>query len=173
LGISSLHFNHHFSFMEAPNDPEHWSQKIMPGPEQNDLLLSETIRDSLSLIGWPLPWETRRDSTGGIHFALEQPGKRYVIDYATHDQIAHVAETPKGFWRVFNALHGSGIVPGAPLMYAWSWYTRITVVVILFSVFSGLYLWIKGQQNRQSGLIMLFTCCGITLTWMVQLYLNG
>ena len=174
LGISSLHFNHHFSFMDKSGDPVFWTRQLrLSKTDTTDLVLSETIRDSLTLIGWPLPWETRRDSTGVFHFALEQPAKRYLVDYSVTDHAVRVTETRKGFWRVFNSLHGSGVVPGAPIMHAWSWYTRITAVVVVFSVFSGIYVWFIGNRNKKSGLYALVISLTITILWMLQLYIKG
>lgn len=135
--------------------------------------LTEVIRDSLGLVGWPLPWETRRDSTGAIHVVVEHPGKRYVIDYSMAASSANVVETPKGFWRVFNSLHGFGVMPNAPITYAWSWYTRITIAVVVFAVFSGIYLWFIGKQNKKSGLVTLLICFSAAVAWMLQMYFNG
>ncbi|MDH4296446.1 MAG: PepSY-associated TM helix domain-containing protein [Cyclobacteriaceae bacterium] len=174
LGVSSLHFNHHFSFMEKTGDPVFWTRKLqLSGSNATDLVLSETIRDSLALIGWPLPWETRHDSSGAFHFALEQPAKRYVIDYSAANHVVHIAETPKGFWRVFNSLHGSGAVPRAPIMHAWEWYTRVTVAVIVLSVLTGIYVWFTGNQNRKSDLYTLLISLTIAVLWMLQLYTKG
>jgi len=174
LGISSLHFNHHFSFMDQSGDSIMWTHRILiKNHSSDDLTLSEAIRDSLSLIGWPLPWETWRDSTGHFHFALEQPGRRYVIDYSLTDNVAEVQETQKGFWRVFNSLHGAGGVPNAPFLQVWSWYTRFTVIGVMFSVFSGIYLWFSGKKDKKSGLFTLIISLAVAILWMIQLYLKG
>lgn len=102
LGTSSLDFNHHFPFMQGDLDTEQWTTTfpVADGMEDN-ATLSVVIRDSLGLIGWPLPWQTRRDTTGVFHFALQHPGKRYVIDYSLNDGTAHVRETPRSSWRIF------------------------------------------------------------------------
>ena len=174
LGTSSLYFNHHFSFMEASGTSESWSREVQLSDTFNDdLLLSEALRDSLKLIGWPLPWETWHDSTGIFHFALEHPGKRYVVDYTFHNQEARVQEIPKGAWRIFNAMHGSGAVPNSTFMHVWKWYSRATVVLVIFSVLLGVYLWWKGQRNRKVGWYTLLFSVAISLGWMVQLYFWG
>ena len=36
--------------------------------------LSEKVRDELGLAGWPIPWETRRERMGNLHFGLSRPG---------------------------------------------------------------------------------------------------
>lgn len=174
LGTSSLDFNHHFSFMQTSAEPETWMRHVqLPGDFTDDLLLSQTLRDSLSLIGWPLPWETWHDSTGTFHFVLEHPGKRYVVDYSFASQQATVEEIPKGIWRAFNAMHGMGSVPNAGFMDLWKWYTHITVVLVILSVFLGIYLWYKGRHDRKSGRLLLFVSIVVSLAWMLQLYFNG
>jgi hypothetical protein len=160
--------------MRSEGEPETWSKPIrLANNFQDDLLLSETLRDSLLLIGWPLPWETWHDSTGLFHFALEHPGKRYVVDYTFKDQVAHVQEIPKGFWRVFNNMHGSGAVPNSMFMKTWKWYSRITVVLVVFSVFLGIYLWHDGTRDKKTGWYMLMICVFLSLAWMIQLYYSG
>ena len=174
LGVSSLQFNHHFPFMSQSGEPRLWHYKMKaPLTSTNDAELALTLRDSLSLIGWPLPWEFKRDSTGLFHIVLEQPGKRYEIDYTSRDNMASVTEIPKGFWRVFNSLHGAGEVPNAPLTIVWRWYTRLTIAVVVFSVFSGIYVWYVKRRNRKSGLFILIVSLFLALAWMFQLYLNG
>jgi hypothetical protein len=174
LGFSSLHYNHHFDFVNQPQDPSTWSHPMKLAADiADDRQLTEAIRDSLGLLGWPLPWETGRDSTGTFHVVVEHPGKRYVIDYSMAAARATVVETPKGFWRVFNSLHGFGVMPKAPITYAWSWYTKITIAVVVFAVFSGTYLWFIGSQNKKSGILTLLLCFSSAVALMLQMYFNG
>lgn len=177
LGTSSLDFNHEFSFMStepAAEQTKIWEKEILITESSgDDLLLSHSIRDSLALIGWPLPWETWRDSTGRLHFAVHHPGKRYVIDYDFGNHIASVAETPRGGWQIFNAMHGMGAVPGSAFMHAWKWYSRITVVLVIFSIFTGIYLWYRSSRDLKTGLYVLMGSLLISLAWMLQLYFQG
>ena len=174
LGVSSLHFNHQFSFMKGDGGTSRWAQSIqLSNNFPDDLKLSEAIRDSLSLIGWPLPWETWHDSTGVFHFALEQPGKRYVIDYAFTDHKAEVSETAKSFWQVFNSLHGGGSVPNAPFMTFWKWYARTAVVLVVLSVALGIFLWYRGNRDRKTGWYLLISSLLVSIGWMLQLYFIG
>jgi hypothetical protein len=161
--------------MQNQGKTETWSKPVrLANNFKDDLLLSETLRDSLSLIGWPLPWETWHDSTGIFHFALEHPGKRYVVDYAFADQVARVQEIRKGFWPIFNAMHGSGGgVPNSMFMRAWKWYTRITVGLVVFSVLLGIYLWYNGRRDKKAGWYTLLISLVVSLAWMFQLYSNG
>ena len=174
LGTSSLNFNHHFSFMLEDEGMETWSRHIrLDSTLKDDRVLSQTISDSLSLIGWPLPWETWHDTTGVFHFVLQHPGKRYAVDYHFIDQIARVQEHPRGFWGIFNALHGMGSVPNSMFMYSWKWYSRITVALVVFSVFSGIYVWYRNKRDKPAGIWVLLTSLVISLVWMFQLYFWG
>jgi hypothetical protein len=173
LGISSLHFNHDFGFMEQWGESTQWPQRSLRlDPKQEDLKLAEAVRDSLSLMGWPFPWEMRRDSTS-LYFVMEQPAKRYVITYGFADHYVHVTEIDKGFWRVFNSLHGSGAVPNGPFTKAWQWYTRATVFVVILSIATGIYLWLKSNEERRTGLYVLLAGVSSTVLWMIKLYLWG
>ena len=160
--------------MQSKREGETWSKPVrLVNNFQDDLLLSETLRDSLSLIGWPLPWETWHDSTGVFHFALEHPGKRYVVDYTFDDQVARVQEIPKGFWGVFNSLHAAGGIPNSTYMHAWMWYVRITVVLVVFSVLLGICIWYDGRRDKKTGWYMLLISLFLSLAWMIQLYYYG
>lgn len=174
LGTSSLNFNHHFSFMEKRGEAETWSKTVrLVNSFQDDGVLSETLRDSLSLIGWPLPWETYHDSTGVFHFTVQHPGKKYVIAYSFDDQVAHVEETPKGFWPIFNAMHGVGAIPNSGFMRLWSGYTTATVILVIFSALTGIYVWYRGNRDKKPGFYTLVASLLISLAWMLEMYLNG
>jgi hypothetical protein len=173
LGVSSLQFNHHFKFMEPQRDSIVWeSQSIALNDSLDDLKLAEAIRDSLSLMGWQLPWDMWRDSFS-IHFAMEQPAKRYFITYTFDSNAAKIVETRKGFWPVFNSLHGAGLVPNGSFTTLWQWYTRAAVIVGIFSIVTGLYIWMESNEDKKSGLLILFICMAGALIWMIKLYFLG
>ena len=173
LGISSLHFNHNFGFMERSGAQIHWNQRTVKiDPGSDDLKVAEAIRDSLSLMGWPFPWEMSRDSTS-LQFAMEQPAKRYVIRYGFVDHTVNVTETDKGFWRVFNSLHGAGEIPNGPFMKWWKWYTRATVLIVIFSIVTGLYIWLKSKEEKKTGIIVLSASFSLAILWMVKLFYWG
>ncbi|HEX8037595.1 MAG TPA: PepSY-associated TM helix domain-containing protein [Chryseosolibacter sp.] len=174
LGTSSLNFNHHFGFMQRSGETETWSKQVQIAKDfQDNLAFSEALRDSLALIGWPLPWETYRDSTGIFHFALEHPGKRYTVDFSLKTREAQVRETSKGFWPVFNAMHGAGAVPNSAFMHLWKWYTRLTVVLVVFSVLIGIYLWYAGNRDKRAGIYTLAVSLIASAAWMIYLYFKG
>lgn len=173
LGISSLQFNHHFEFMRQQGDSIKWQRQVsIVDPVRDNLKLAEAIRDSLNLMGWPLPWEMWRDSTH-LYFAMEQPAKRYFIKYTFTSNTANIVETNKGFWHVFNSLHGAGAVPNGPFTTLWQWYTRATVITLILSIVTGIYIYLNTKEEKKAGLIVLFASVGGTLLWMIKLYLWG
>ena len=173
LGVSSLEFNHHFNFMQQHGDSIVWErQSLIQDTSQADLKLAEALRDSLALIGWPLPWDMWRDSSA-LHFAMEQPAKRYFITYTFASNAAKIVETNKGFWPVFNSLHGSGYVPNGSFTTLWQWYTRGTTIVGILSIITGLYIWIKSKEDKKSNRLILSISMALSIIWMIKLYFLG
>src|SRR4051812_23880286 len=81
FGFSSLHFNHHFGFV-APDSktvPRVWEAPVNVEFSTSNDQLAESIRNSLGLMGWTLPWTMQRDGEGDLHFDVERPGKSYTI----------------------------------------------------------------------------------------------
>ena len=40
-------------------------------PITNNVAMAEAVRDSLGLMGWPLPWQTKRNAAGDLEFGME------------------------------------------------------------------------------------------------------
>jgi hypothetical protein len=155
FGFSSLHFNHHFAFVEEHDAPSTWDSPLPVEPVKDKDAEAESIRDSLGLMGWPLPWKTKRDQSGNIEFDLERPGKSYTIHADFKRHLAHVEERHKGFFQVVNSLHALGAVPNSKFAPFWGVYTEICTGFVLFASISGLYLWLNSQRERRVGVITL------------------
>ena len=153
FGLSSLHFNHQFAFARTPaNAPTNrWERGIGTIPGGDAAKATEAVRDRLGLMGWPLPWETKRDSDGSLHFPMERPGMKYRIDVNAADGVAHVQEIRKGFWSVFLSLHALTELPNSRLMSGWGVYTEVCTAVVLFSAASGIWLWWSARRDRRFG----------------------
>jgi hypothetical protein len=96
-----------------------------------------------------------------------------LVSYSFDDRTANVSETPKGFWRTFNALHAAGKVPNSSVMWLWGWYSHLIVGIVLFSLCSGLYLWFESKLDRKIAVIALIASILLTSLWMAQLYYIG
>lgn len=172
FGISSLNFNHHFQFMEPGKNIIHWQKQIIIPPFQDEQQFADAIRDSLGLIGWSSPWEIKKDTTG-FQFMITHPGKNYAISVFNNEPVIKVEEAWKGFWPVLNSLHGfNEKIPGVPVFVnAWGIYSNVVVLVMLFSIISGIYIFLKNKKERKTGLFILFSCLGFSLLIMLLAWL--
>jgi hypothetical protein len=171
FGISSLNYNHNFG---KPGDEKvTWERSMELVNMEDNMALSEIVRDKLGLIGWSLPWDTRRDDRGNLHFGLSRPGKYYLIHVLLDESRVRVEETRRGFWAVVNSLHALMGVPSSRFMTLWGAYTELCTWVVLFSAASGIYLWTQRQKERVVGWILLAGASGTSLLFMVYVWWRG
>ena len=171
FGISSLNYNHNFG--KPANEKVTWERSLELVNVEDNMALSESVRDKLGLIGWSLPWDTRRDDRGNLHFGLSRPGKYYLIHVLLDENRVTVEETRRGFWAVINSLHARMGVPSSRFMNLWGVYTELCTWVVLFSAASGVYLWTRRQQERVVGWILLAGASGTSLLLMVYVWCGG
>lgn len=174
FGISSLHINHEFSFMQPDPATRQWQRDVPIRQVADNQLLAETIRDSLGLMGWAPWWEQNRQ-TRAYTFQVTHPGKQYRIQANLLENRVRVEERSKGFWPVLNSLHFLGeSIPGAPLpINSWQYYQDFSVVVMLFSILSGFYLFVKKRRETLAGLLVLGCCTLFSLLLMIGVWLGN
>lgn len=172
FGVSSLNFNHRFSFMQPLSKAIHWQKQINTPPYQDDEQFAGAIRDSLQLMGWTPSWEIKKDSAG-FQFMITHPGKDYLINVFNNERVVRVEETHKGFWNIFNSLHGfNEKIPGSTaFLNSWGIYSNVAVFVMLFSIISGVYIFLKNKKERKTGFIILLGCLGFSLLLMLLAWL--
>jgi len=165
FGFSSLHFNHHFGFIEhsAGTPTRVWEAPLNVSALEDNDSMAESVRDSLGLMGWTLPWKTKRDADGDLTFDLERPGKSYTVQTQLKNRSARVEARSKGFWQVVNSLHAMGAVPNSGFCKWWGGYTEVCTAFVLFAGVSGIYLWLNSKRERRIGLAalglaVLFSC---------------
>jgi hypothetical protein len=175
FGFSSLHFNHHFAFAQPPKDTATRSWEApLPAPLLPDnTAAAERLRDQLELKGWPLPWETRRDADGTLHFPMERPGKRYQFHASPATGTVQVEEHAKGFWPVVVSLHALHGLPGAPPVTAWGIYTEVCTAFALFAAASGVYLWWASGRDRRAGLVVGLAATALSLGLILYVVNQG
>ena len=175
FGVSSLNFNHPFGFTEPSKQAVSWERAVaLPPASEDNNAESEAVRDALGLIGWPLPWETHRDSPGGdLHFGLARPGKHYTIHVLRSSGRVRVEERPEGYWTVVRALHGNHGVPGSTLMSAWGMYTEVCTWFVLFAAASGVYLFAARKRERRVGFAILGGALALSLLFMAYVRYGG
>ena len=171
FGLSSLNYNHRFG---QPSDEKITWERALPVRDMDDLhKLSEQVRDDLGLVGWTLPWETRRDKGGNLHFGLARPGKHYTIHVFFKEGKIEVEESRKGFWQVINRLHALMRLPSSVFVSSWGIYTEICVWMVLFSAASGVYLWATLKRERLTGLALLGGSALLSLLFMFYVWWRG
>ena len=173
FGLSSLLFNHAFAFVAPPPITLKWQQAVEVHPEKDNDAMAVSIRDSLGLMGWTLPWKTKRDSAGALVFDIERPGKSYTIRAMPDEAVVRVEERRKGFWQVFNSLHGLTRMPNSGFTPVWGAYSTFCVGYILFAAGSGIFLWVKSRRERMVGLITLTSALLLSLALMLYVVMKG
>lgn len=169
FGFSSLEFNHHFSFIEPKTKPapQNWSAPLSIGFDADNDAMAQSVRDSLGLMGWTIPWNMKRDAAGDLKFELERPGKSYTIHTDLKNHTAHVEEQPKTFWQIVDSLHALGRVPNSNFVLWWGGYTEVCTAFVLFAAVSGIYLWLNSKRERWIGMLSLIGATLLSFGLMV------
>lgn len=169
FGFSSLHFNHHFAFVTSKPEasPQTWVATLAVEPATNNETMADSVRDSLGLMGWTIPWKMQRDGEGDLKFDLERPGKSYTIATQLKNHSVRVVARSKGFWQVVNSLHALGAVPNSRFALWWSGYTEVCTAFVIFAAISGLYLWVNSKRERRVGMITVVAATLLSIVLMV------
>jgi hypothetical protein len=172
FGISSLNINHDFAFMKPSETTIRWQKRLAVPDLKDNQQLADNMRDSLGLMGWAPYWEQEKGPEL-YAFTVTHPGKDYTINAFLSQNRVEVTEKSKGFWPVFNSLHFlGGDIPNAPvLINMWQYYQNLSVVVMLFSMATGIYLFLKRKQERTTGLLFLFGSAGLSFLFMLFVWL--
>ena len=174
FGVSSLNFNHPFEFTKPGTEKATWERTIaLPPASSDNTAESEAVRDALGLIGWTLPWETRREANGDLRFGLARPGKHYLIHVLRGDGIVRVEERHEGYWTVVRHIHGNKGVPGSRLMSVWGAYTELCTFVVLFAAGSGVYLFATRRKDRRAAWVVLGASTALSLAFMLYVRYGG
>ena len=190
FGVSSLNFNHPFSFTRAKSEPVTWERQIglddlpritpaMTG-EQRVAAKAEAnhaVRRALGLFGHQRPWrESWWDETDANHYhaSLVRPGVEYEVDVHLERELAVVRETRTTAWQVMVGLHGfHGDMPGSRFVATWAWYTEFCTLAVLFAGASGVYLWTARRNERRVGIALLGGAAAFSVALMLYLTLHG
>jgi hypothetical protein len=173
FGVSSLNFNHHFSFAEPNDDFLLWEKTLGVTATEDRQAFAQSIRDDLGLMGWTPPWEFEEGEDGSFYFELVRPGKKYEITVQPSRHLAKVKETRLGFWPVLNHLHAMGSIPNSRFTGVWFYYTEICTFFVLFAAVSGVYFWAKRRDEKLIGWILLIGLSGGSLILMLYIWVRG
>lgn len=173
FSVSSLSFNH-VSLEEefVPLKTETVSIAIDSSDFHNTRQLGEALADSLGLMGWFIPWESRTDTSGFLvnHRHL---GRDYRLSGSWGSPVIEMTTNSTRVISRLKGLHGlHEEIPGAPWWINWwGYYQDLTVYSLLFWSLSGVYLWWAGK-NRSAG-IWLIAGALFSLVLMAYLWLAG
>jgi hypothetical protein len=173
FGFSSLHFNHHFSFVTSASRTNEWQAPLTIDPGSEPEAVGRSVRDSLGLIGWPVPWRTKREAGGDWEVAIERPGKSYVVHTRVNEHRAVVEERQKGVWQVINSLHALRAVPNSSYASLWGVYTEACTWFVFFAAVSGIYLWANSGRERRAGTITVMAAGLSALGLMAYVFFRG
>ena len=175
FAASSLHFHHDFDFMKEKQVSTEVRQLIVPKEfPASDSAYATTLQKELGLAGWYLPWETYRDSAGIFHTEVQNPKATYRLGHDPLSSMVSVTREYKGFWNVVNALHGfAGVMPNAPLVILWRFFTYVCLVVVIFSIISGIWLWTKKREDKAVGWAIALGIMSLSASMILIVYFKG
>ena len=185
IGISTLNFNHRFSFTMRPASVRTWTQPMtLPG-----LVTPEAANhDAANIVHRNNPMVIRALGSFGsftyadgawidsdtYHARFVRPGKEYQVDVHRSRGTATIVQKRASLWAMIRDLHGLyAVYPDSILASSFKWYTEISAIVVLFASISGVYLWTARRKERRIGLIMLGTAGMVSISLMVLITMYG
>jgi len=175
FGLSSLHINHRFSFMEENQEWEKLeNRKIALETTGDDQQLAENIKDSLGIMGWCPWWEQERNESS-YHFKITNFGAEYKIILYDSTSTLEVSRRAKGIGHVFHSLHflGENIPNGTRIVNSWHYYQNLTVLFILIAAITGTILFLKRKKERVVGISIAVVSFSLSIILMLYIWLVG
>ena len=173
FGLTSLQFNHNFSFINAGESKVSWEEAIVVADSPDDNQLAVRIRQALGLKGLAYYWAAKRGEDGSFTFPLKHPGKSYLIRVDAGRRQARVEETRFGALNVLCEMHGGRPIDGSIVSWFWMAYTDISVAFVVFAGASGLYFWSRRRNARLSSWLVLSLITGGSLLLMLYVRIGG
>ncbi len=174
LGISSLHYQHHFNLSENESK-KLWQQDIRMPVIEDNLAYKLAVRDSLGLFGYTPWWEDYKDDNGIHHFMITRPGKKYWVEVPAGGTTFKVEETRTGFLDVVMALHGltGGELKGPVFISVWKAVAQIMNVVFLLVLCITVYFWFIRSFRTYRGWLFAGLFASVSLIILAFIWLIG
>lgn len=147
FGISSLLLNHR---IERTSHSE-WTAQVAPLAAAEPAVQAAAALRELGLSADALPHTLKQGERGELSFRALRPGRSYQVSIAPSGAVT-VDERDGGVLGVIAALHGASNEEASVFAYGWSLYTELTTAMLVFSVASGLYLFLPRPSGRALGL---------------------
>ena len=175
FALSSLSFNH-VSLKEefTPVKSEKLAITLNKGSFDTPRELGEALRDSLQLMGWFIPWESRIDSSGFL-VNVRNLGRDFRMTGTWGIPEIEFTANSTRFISLLKGLHGlHEEIPGAPWwINGWWLYQDLTVYSLLFWALRGIYLWWVSKTRLKSSAFWLIGSLSMSLILMIYLWLAG
>jgi hypothetical protein len=153
--------------------PVSTTEQVRIDPAKADSVIATNIQNPLTLqVGTYR--ETYRDSAGNFHTMIANPKWGYSIVYNFQNSISSISAKEKNSWNILSALHGfAAKMPNAPLLFIWNIYTYVCIATVLFSIFSGIWLWSGRKKQRLTGWLIFSGIILLSFSLMIFIYKNG
>jgi hypothetical protein len=147
FGVSSLLMNHDV----ARTSRSEWTAQIAPLAPGELGAQAAAALDALDLVANALPHTLARGEAGELAFRAIRPGRTYqvAVDAAG---VVTVSERNEGVLGVLRGLHGASDPRLSLWSFGWAVYTELTTAMLVFSLASGLYLFVPRPSGRALGL---------------------
>lgn len=169
LGLSALHVNHPFRFF-LPTEKWTESEKSVVIPQIKDnMLLAQSLRDSLGLMGWLPDWTMHRDNEA-FRFEITHNGADYRIEARLKTGKVKIKRRAKGFGSVLHSLHpfNENLPAGCFTVNSWQYYKDVSVLYVILAVISGIYFFLKRNNGKTTGIIVI--CSSLFLSFILMIY---
>lgn len=174
FGVTTLRFNHPGLLPERHDPATHWEQALVVPDLSDNLKLGETVRGSLDLIGWVLPWNLQKMPSGDLRFELVRPGRNYRVTTDRAGGRVSVEERVTGLGPAINFMHGSTEgIPGTGFLRLWSLYTELTTGLVLFLSVSGVVLWWRRSRDRRLAAVVVLLGLLVSAALMLRVWILG
>ena len=175
FGLSSLHINHRFGFME---ENQEWvkleDESFLLEKTDDDQQLALAIRDSLDYMGWCPPWRQERYD-GSFDFRVTNFGAEYKINLDESTNNITISRRAKGLGHVVHSLHflGENIPNATGIINSWRQYQNFTVFFILLASITGIILFLKRKNERVVGISIASGSFVLSILFMLYIWLAG
>ncbi len=169
-GLSSLLFSHHIERLERDGPTREWTDTLSaPITRAEPGRTARRIATELGLVGRVTPEVPIWTDSTGLSFNVSRPGHRFVVRAVESGEVS-VKGTKLGPVTVLKGLHDARRYPDSFALSLWWNYTHLTVLVLLFSTMSGIFLWFGQGRFTTTGWVVLVggsLACVALIGWLV------
>lgn len=156
-GVTAIAFNHGLAGAEHTRVVEQELPRAVLGGAPRER--AARARDAIGIAGHAPPSAIRARDDGSLEFAVNRPGRRYVVQLAADGRGVRVQETRTSLLALLRGLHGATAIPGMGWTHLWALYTDVSSVALVAAAVSGIALFWPRRAKRR--IAVLLTCAGV------------